>query len=104
MVVPLDDILDQLSGVIESAERGNIPWGAYLDLVDDTVIVDDQMVEWKLDPMSLILFNDSADWSLSEIRNSKLKFARSLINNSTQVKHRLGINPNVSEVENLFVL
>jgi len=69
--VPLDDILDQFSGIIDAVERGDISLGTYLDLVNDVIISDEQMVEWKLDPFSLILFNDSA--KLVSVENKKFK-------------------------------
>ena len=69
--VPLDDILDQFSGIIDAVERGDTSWGTYLDLVNDVIITDEQKVEWKLDPFSLTLFNDSA--KLISVENKKFK-------------------------------
>jgi hypothetical protein len=59
---PLNDITDIFSEILDAVERSETSWRMYLDLVNEIIILDENHVEWNLDPFSLTLYNDSGKY------------------------------------------
>ena len=59
---PLNDITDIFSEILDAVERSETSLRMYLDLVNEIITLDENQVEWKLDPFSLTLYNDSGKY------------------------------------------